>query len=135
MEFYENYKKLKYFLKVDNNIFDIEFPCIEFSDYSNMPIYFCFECKYKYFHFVRISYYEDKPFEYLELEFKINLYYDKNNNYYIKFKDLFKYFDKNLEYFMWINDYKRLKKYDLYNDIKDLAKYFEINFRLEVRKD
>lgn len=135
MELYENYKKLKYFLKNTNNIFDIKFACIEFSDYLDIPIYFCFHCKYKYFHFIRISYYENKAFEYLELKFRINLYYGKNNNYYIKFKDLYEYFDRNLEYFMWVNDYKRLKKYTLYDDINDLTKYIEINFGLEVRKD
>ena len=135
MELYKNYKKLKYFLKNTNNIFDIKFACIEFSYYSDMPLYFCFDCKYKYFHFLKISYYENKAFEYLELKFKINLYCNDNINYYIKFKDLFEYFDKNLEYFMWVNDYKRLKKYDLYNDINDLAEYIKINFGLEVRKD
>lgn len=36
---------------------------------------------------------------------------------------------------MKVNDYKRLKKYDLYNDINDLAEYIKINFGLEVRKD
>lgn len=71
--------------------------------------------------------------KYLDLSIKIILYIDCD--YYIKFSDLFSCFNDRLISLMSIYDYKELKLYDLHRDIEDLAKYFEINFDIEVRKD
>lgn len=140
MEFYENYKKLKYLLSVGNKIFDIEFVGFEYSDclpnqeYLSYPRYFIFDCKYEYYHNTMKSYNKLMIEEFLELSIKINLY-SNFGNYYIKFSDLFSCFNNELMTLMSFNDYSELKLYELHRDVKDLAKYFEINFGIEVRKD
>lgn len=140
MEFYENYKKLKYLLSAGNKIFDIEFVGFEFSEclpnqeYLSYPRYFIFDCKYEYYHNTMKSYNKLMVEEFLELSIKINLC-GNFGSYYIKFSDLFSCFNDKLMNLMNFNDYSELKLYDLYRDVKDLAKYFEINFGLEVRKD
>ena len=72
--------------------------------------------------------------EFLELSIKIDLY-SNSINYYIKFSDLFNCFNDNLMTSMSLNDYRELNLYEFNRDVEDLAKYFEINFGLEVRKD
>lgn len=134
MEFYKNYIKLKYFLKNTNNIFDIKFACIEFFDYSDMPIYFCFDCKYRYYHDTLKSYNKLMEEKYLDLSIKINLYCE-DNNYYIKFNDLFSNFNDKLLSLMNIYDYRELKLHDLHRDIEDLSEYIRINYGLDVKKD
>ena len=135
MEFYKNYKKLKYFLKAGNKISNIKYVGFDYLDNLPYPSYFIFDCKYKYYHYKMIYYFNDEIVEeYLEMSIKINLYYE-NNNYYIKFSDLFSNFNDKLLSLMNIYDYRELKLYDLNRDIKDLSEYIKINFGLEVRKD
>ncbi len=140
MEFYKNYKELKYFLSAGNKIFDIKYIGIEYSDclpnqeYLSYPRYFVFDCKYEYYHDTLISYNKVMSEEFLELSIKVSLYID-SINYYIKFSDLFNCFNDNLMISMSLNDYRELKLYELHRDVEDLAKYFEINFGIEVRKD
>ena len=135
MELYQNYKKLEYFLKTSNNIFDIKYIGFEYLDESFYPSYFVFDCKYEYYHY-KLKYYcnDEIVEEYLNIHIKIILYLD-GNNYYIKFSDLFSCFNDNLILLLCTNDYKRLKNYELYDDINDLAKYIRINYGLDVRKD
>lgn len=142
MEFYKNYTESKYFLKADNKIFDIKFAGIEYIEikndkcfcYLSYPSYFVFNCKYEYCHREIALYYREIFASYLRIPIKINLYCDCGS-YYIKFIDLFRCFNDNLIISLCINDYKRLKKYKLYDEITDLAKYIKINFGLDVRKD
>ena len=142
MEFYKNYKKLKYFLKITNNIFDIKFVGIEYNEIENnkytcyieYPSYFVFNCKYKYYHREITLYNKDIFVNYLEIPIKINLYSDCGN-YYIKFSDLFSFFNDNLINLLCINDYRELKLYELHRDIEDLSEYIRINYGLDVRKD
>ena len=140
MEFYNNYKKLKYFLNAGNKIFNVKYINFEYSEclpnqeYLSYPKYFVFDCKYEYYHNTFKSYNKLMEEKYLDLSIKIILYLDYNN-YYIKFSDLFSCFNDKLLSLMSIYDYRELKLYDLYRDIEDLSKYFEINFGLEVRKD
>ena len=140
MEFYKNYKKLKYFLSAGNKIFNVKYIGFEYSDclpnqeYLSYLRYFVFDCKYEYYHNTFKSYNKLMEEKYLDLSIKIILYSDYNN-YYIKFSDLFSCFNDKLLSLMSIYDYRELKLYDLYRDIEDLAKYFEINFGLKVRRD
>lgn len=135
MEFYENYKKLKYFLKAVNKISDIKYVGFDFLDDLPYPSYFIFDCKYKYYHY-KLKYYcnDEIVEEYLEISVKINLYYE-GNNYYIKFNDLFGHFNGKLLNLISIYDYRELKLYDLHRDIEDLSEYIRINYGLDVRKD
>ena len=113
---------------------------LEFSRAGNLiikisyPRYFIFDCKYEYYHNTMKSYNKLMIEEFLELSIKINLY-SNFGNYYIKFSDLFSCFNNELMTLMSFNDYSELKLYELHRDVKDLAKYFEINFGIEVRKD
>ena len=140
MEFYKNYKKLKYFLSAENKIFNVKYIGFEYSDclpnqeYLSYPRYFVFDCKFEYYHNTLQSYNGLFVEEYLDLSIKINLY-NEFNRYYIKFSDLFNCFNDNLMISMSLNDYRELKLYELHRDVEDLAKYFEINFGLDVRKD
>lgn len=135
MEFYKNRIKLKYFLKAGNKISDIKYLRFEHLDDLSYPIYFLFDCKYKYYHYKLIYYCNDEIIEeYLEMSIKINLYYE-DNNYYIKFSDLFSNFNDKLLSLMSIYDYRELKLYDLHRDIEDLSEYIKINYGLDVRKD
>lgn len=135
MELYQNYKKLKYFLKTTNNIFDIKYVGFEYLDELFYPSYFVFDCKYRYYHY-KLKYYcnDEIVEEYLNIYIKIVLY-SEGNNYYIKFSDLFSCFNDNLISLMSTYDYRELKLYKLYRDIEDLSEYIKINFGLEVRKD
>ena len=140
MKFYDKRIKLKYFLDVENKIYDIEYIGFEYSEYPSnkeylsYPRYFVFDCKYEYYYDTLISYNKIMSKKYLQMSIKINLYSD-SINYYIKFSDLFNRLNDNLITLMSINDYRELKLYDLHRDVEDLAKYFEINFGLDVRKD
>lgn len=140
MKFYDKRIKLKYFLDVENKIYDIEYIGFEYSEYPSnkeylsYPRYFVFDCKYEYYYDTLISYNKVMSKKYLQMSIKINLYSD-SINYYIKFSDLFNLLNDNLITLMSINDYRELKLYDLHRDVEDLAKYFEINFGLDVRKD
>ena len=139
MEFYENYKKLKYLLSAGNKIFNIEFVGFEFSEclpnqeYLSYPRYFVFDCKYEYYYDTLISYNKVMSKKYLQMSIKINLYCE-DNNYYIKFNDLFSNFNDKLLNLMSIYDYRELKLYDLHRDIEDLSEYIRINYGLDVRK-
>ena len=140
MKLYKDYIPLKYLLNVGNKIYDVEYigfeylECLPNQEYLSYPRYFIFDCKYEYYHETFKSYNKLVEEKYLDLSIKIILYIDCNR-YYIKFNDLFSCFNDKLVSLMSIYDYRELKKYDLYNDINDLAKYFEINFGVEVRKD
>lgn len=135
MEFYKNYKKLKYFLKSGNKISNIKYVGFDFLDDLPYPSYFIFDCKYEYYHY-KLKYYcnDEIVEEYLEISIKINLYYE-DNNYYIKFNDLFSNFNDKLLNLMSMYDYRELKLYDLHRDIEDLSEYIRINYGLDVRKD
>ena len=140
MEFYKNYKKLKYLLSVENKIFNVKYIGFEYSDCLpnqkclSRPYYFIFDCKYEYYHNTFKSYNKLMEEKYLDLSIKIILYSDYNN-YYIKFSDLFSCFNDKLLSLMSIYDYRELKLYDLYRDIEDLSEYIKINYELDVRKD
>ena len=134
MEFYKNRIKLKYFLKAGNKISYIKYPRFEHLNDLSHPSYFVFDCKYEYYHNTFKSYNKLMEEKCLDLSTKINLYRDYSN-YYIKFNDLLSCFNDKLLSLMSIYDYRELKLYDLYRDIEDLAKYFEINFGLKVRRD
>lgn len=137
MEFYKI--PLKYLLNVENKIYDVKYIGFEYSEclpnqeYLSYFKYFVFDCKYEYYHDTFKSYNKLMEEKYLDLSIKIILYIDCD--YYIKFSDLFSCFNDRLISLMSIYDYKELKLYDLHRDIEDLAKYFEINFDIEVRKD
>lgn len=135
MEFYKNRIELKYFLNVDNKIFDIKYVGFDYKDDLPYPSYFVFDCKYKYYHY-KLKYYcnDEITEEYLNISMKINLYCE-GNNYYIKFNDLFSCFNDKLLTLMSIYDYRELKLYDLHKDIEDLSEYIKINYGLDVRKD
>ena len=135
MEFYKNRIKLKYFLNADNKIFNIKYVGFDYLDDLPYPSYFIFDCKYEYYHYKLIYYCNDEVVEeYLEMSIKINLYYE-DNNYYIKFSDLFSNFNDKLLSLMSIYDYRELKLYDLHRDIEDLSEYIRINYSLDVRND
>ena len=139
MKFYKDYIPLKYLLSVENKIYDVKYIGFEYSEclpnqeYLSYLKYFVFDCKYEYYHDTFKSYNKLMEEKYLDLSIKIILYIDCD--YYIKFSDLFSCFNDRLISLMSIYDYKELKLYDLHRDIEDLAKYFEINFDIEVRKD
>lgn len=140
MELYKNYKKLKYFLSAGNKIFNVKYIGFEYSEclpnqeYLSYPKYFVFDCKYEYYHDTFKSYNKLMEEKHLDLSIKIILY-TGYSDYYIKFSDLFSCFNDKLLSLMSIYDYRELKLYDLHRDIEDLAKYFEINFGLKVRRD
>jgi hypothetical protein len=135
MEFYKNRIKLKYFLNAVNKISDIKYLRFEHLNDLPYPSYFLFDCKYEYYHY-KLKYYcnDEIVEEYLEMSIKINLYYE-DNNYYIKFNDLFSNFNDKLLSLVSIYDYRELKLYDLHRDIEDLSEYIKINYGLDVRKD
>lgn len=135
MKFYKDYIPLKYLLSVENKIYDVRYLGFDYLDNLPYPLYFIFDCRYEYYHYKLKYCCNDEIVEKcLNIFIKINLYRDCNN-YYIKFNDLFSCFNDKLLNLMSIYDYKELKLYDLHRDIEDLAKYFEINFGIEVRKD
>ena len=140
MKLYKDYILLKYFLSVNNKIYDVEYIGFEYSEclpnqeHLSHPYYFVFDCKYKYYHNELISYTKVISKNYLELSIKVSLY-NNSNKYYIKFNDLFSCLNDNLVTSLCLNDYSELNLYEFYRDVEDLAKYFEINFGLEVRKD
>jgi len=140
MKLYKDYIPLKYFLSVKNKIYDVGYIGFEYSEclqnqyYLSYPQYFVFNCKYKYYHNELISYTKVISKDYLELSIKVSLY-NNSNKYYIKFNDLFSCLNDNLITSLCLNDYSELNLYEFYRDVEDLAKYFEINFSLEVRKD
>ena len=135
MKFYKDYIPLKYFLSASNKISNIKYVGFDFLDDLPYPSYFIFDCKYKYYHY-KLKYYcnDEIVEEYLEMSIKINLYYE-DNNYYIKFNDLFSNFNDKLLNLMSMYDYRELKLYDLHKDIEDLSEYIRINYGLDVRKD
>jgi hypothetical protein len=135
MKFYKDYIPLKYFLSASNKISNIKYVGFDYLDNLSYPLYFIFDCRYEYYHY-KLKYYcnDEIVEEYLEISIKINLYYE-DNNYYIKFSDLFSNFNDKLLSLMSIYDYRELKLYDLHRDIKDLSEYIKINYGLDVRKD
>lgn len=135
MEFYKNRIELKYFLNTSNKISNIKYVGFDYLDNLPYPSYFIFDCKYKYYHYILKYYYNDEIVEeYLNITIKITLYCE-DNNYYIKFNDLFSHFNNKLLNLMSIYDYRDLKLYDLHRDIEDLSEYIRINYGLDVRKD
>ena len=78
MEFYKNYKKLKYFLSSENKIFNVKYIGFEYSDclpdleYLSYPRYFIFNCKYEYYHNTLKSYNGLFVEGHLDLSIKIN---------------------------------------------------------------
>lgn len=139
MKFYKDYIPLKYLLSVGNKIYDVKYIGFEYSEclpnqkYLSRPYYFVFDCKYEYYHNTFKSYNKLMEEKYLDLSIKIILYTDYSD-YYIKFSDLFNCLNNGLITSMSLDDYRELKLYDLYRDIEDLAKYFEINFGIEIRR-
>lgn len=135
MKFYKDYIPLKYLLSVENKIYDVRYLGFDFLNDLPYPSYFIFDCKYEYCHYKLKYYCNDEIIEeYLEISIKVNLYCE-DNNYYIKFNDLFSNFNDKLLNLMSIYDYRKLKLYDLHRDIEDLSEYIRINYGLDVRKD
>ena len=134
MKFYKDYIPLKYFLSVENKIYDVKYIGFEYSEYLSCPYYFVFDCKYEYYHNTFKSYNKLMEEKYLDLSIKIILYTDYSD-YYIKFSDLFNCLNNGLITSMFLDDYRELNLYEFHRDVEDLAKYFEINFGLKVRRD